>query len=124
VNRGEIYRIRRPPRNDPKRSRCFVIVSRQTLLDSKAARVVCAPINTTYVGLSTQVPIGIDDGLKHPSCDEPLVQRSWRGDRPGPGRLELPRTDGEHEQPRAQRSRARAHGCGAAHAAKSFVLGV
>ena len=68
MNRGEIYRVRRPPGNDPKRARCFVIVSRQTLLDSKAARVVCAPINSTYVGLSTQVPVGIDDGLKHPSC--------------------------------------------------------
>lgn len=68
MNRGEIYRVRRPPGNDPKRSRCFVVVSRQALIDSKAARVVCAPINTTYVGLATQVPVGIDEGLKHPSC--------------------------------------------------------
>ena len=68
MNRGEIYRVRRPPGNDPKRSRCFVVVSRQALIDSKAARVVGAPINTTYVGLSTQVPVGIDEGLKHPSC--------------------------------------------------------
>jgi len=68
VKRGEIYRVRRPPGNDPKRSRCFVIVSRQALIESKAARVVCAPINTTYVGLATQVPVGLDVGLKHPSC--------------------------------------------------------
>ena len=68
MNRGEIYRVRRPPGNDPKRSRSFVIVSRQALIESKAARAVCAPINTTYVGLATQVPVGIDDGLKHPSC--------------------------------------------------------
>ncbi len=68
MNRGEIYRVRRPPGNDPKRSRCFVIVSRQALIDSKSARVVCAPINTTYVGLTTQVPVGTDEGLKHPSC--------------------------------------------------------
>ena len=68
MNRGEIYRVRRPPGNDPKRSRCFVVVSRQALIDSKAARVVCAPINTTYVGLTTQVPVGIDEGLKHASC--------------------------------------------------------
>jgi mRNA interferase MazF len=46
----------------------FVVVSRQALIDSKAARVVCAPINTTYVGLTTQVPVGVDEGLKHPSC--------------------------------------------------------
>ena len=68
MNRGEIYRVRRPPSNDPKRWRCFVIVSRQALIDSKAARVVCAPVNTTYVGLATQVPVGVDEGLKHPSC--------------------------------------------------------
>ncbi len=48
--------------------RCFVVVSRQALIDSKAARVVCAPINSTYVGLTTQVPVGVDEGLKHPSC--------------------------------------------------------
>lgn len=68
MNRGEIYRVRRPPGNDPKRSRGFVIVSRQALIDSKAAGVVCAPVNTTYVGLATQVPVGVDEGLKHPSC--------------------------------------------------------
>lgn len=68
MNRGEIYRVRRPPGNDPKRSRCFIVVSRQALIDSKAARVVCAPINSTYVGLATQVPVGVDEGLKHPSC--------------------------------------------------------
>ena len=68
MNRGEIYRVRRPPSNDPKRWRCFVIVSRQALIDSKAARVVCASVNTTYVGLATQVPVGVDEGLKHPSC--------------------------------------------------------
>ena len=68
MKRGEIYRVCRPPGNDPKRSRCFVVVSRQALIDSKAARVACAPINTSYVGLSTQVPVGIDEGLKHPCC--------------------------------------------------------
>ena len=68
MNRGEIYRVRRPPDDGPKRWRCFVIVSRQALIDSKAARVVCAPVNATYVGLATQVPVGVDEGLKHPSC--------------------------------------------------------
>ena len=68
MDRGEIYRVRRPPGNDPKRSRCFVVVSRQALIDSKAARVVCAPINATYVGLTTQVPVGASEGLKQFSC--------------------------------------------------------
>jgi mRNA interferase MazF len=71
--RGEIYRVRQPQHGDPKKSRCFAVVSRQDLLDSKANRVLCAPINTTGVGLATEVAVGVDEGLKHPSvinCDQ------------------------------------------------------
>jgi mRNA interferase MazF len=68
MRRGDIYRVRQPPRGDPKKSRCFVVVSRQTLLDSKANRVVCAPVNSTDAGLATEVHIGVAEGLKHPSC--------------------------------------------------------
>jgi mRNA interferase MazF len=42
-------------------------------LDSKANRVLCAPINTSGVGLSTEVQVGVDEGLKHDSvinCDQ------------------------------------------------------
>lgn len=66
--RGEIYRLAPPPGGDPKRARCYVVVSRQTLLDSKADKVVCAPVNTTFVGLETQLPVGVAEGLKHSSC--------------------------------------------------------
>lgn len=51
----------------------FVVISRQALIDSKFSTVICAPIYTNYHDLSTQVSIGIDDGLKHESsiyCDE------------------------------------------------------
>ena len=51
----------------------FVIVSRQILIDSRFSTVVCAPVYMTYEGLSTQVAVGIDEGLKHDSgihCDE------------------------------------------------------
>jgi mRNA interferase MazF len=51
----------------------FIIVSRQILIDSRFSAVICAPVHTTYEGLSTQVAIGIDEGLKHDSsihCDE------------------------------------------------------
>lgn len=68
MKRGEIYRLSPATGSDPKRSRCYVIVSRQTLLDSKADRVVCAPVNTSFVGLETQVAVGVDEGLKHSSC--------------------------------------------------------
>ena len=73
LGRGEIYRVRQPQHGDPKKSRCFAVVSRQDLLDSKANRVLCAPINTTGVGLATEVAVGVDEGLKHPSvinCDQ------------------------------------------------------
>ena len=73
LRRGEIYRVRQPQNGDPKKSRCFVIVSRQELLDSKANRVLCAPVNTIGVGLATEVPVGESEGLKHASvinCDQ------------------------------------------------------
>ena len=72
LRRGEIYRVRQRQHGDPKKSRCFAVVSRQDLLDSKANRVLCAPINTSGVGLSTEVQVGVDEGLKHESwilCD-------------------------------------------------------
>ncbi len=58
---------------DPKRYRVFVIVSRQVLIDSKFSTVICAPIYSSFEGLSCQVSVGIDEGLKHDSsiyCDE------------------------------------------------------
>jgi mRNA interferase MazF len=66
--RGEIYRLAPPPGGDPKPTRCYVVVSRQTLLDSKADKVICAPVNTTFMGLETQLPVGVEEGLKHASC--------------------------------------------------------
>jgi mRNA interferase MazF len=49
-----------------------VIVSRQTLIDSRFSAIVCAPVYTRRDGLATQVDLGPDDGLKHESsihCD-------------------------------------------------------
>ncbi|MCX5970529.1 MAG: type II toxin-antitoxin system PemK/MazF family toxin, partial [Coprothermobacterota bacterium] len=40
---------------------------------SRFSTVICAPVYSVHDGLSTQVPIGIDEGLKHDSsihCDE------------------------------------------------------
>lgn len=73
MKRGELYRVARPARGDPKRFRVFVVVSRQVLIESRFSTVMCVPVFTAYDGLATQVPIGIDEGLKHPSsvhCDE------------------------------------------------------
>ena len=73
MKRAELYRVYKGNRNDPRKSRVFVIVSRQVLIDSKFSSVICAPIYSAYDGLSTQVPIGVEEGLKHSSsihCDE------------------------------------------------------
>jgi mRNA interferase MazF len=73
VKRGELYRVARPTRRDPKRFRVFVVVSRQVLIDSRFSTVMCVPVYTAYDGLATQVPVGIAEGLKHDSsihCDE------------------------------------------------------
>lgn len=72
MKRGELYRVRHP-KEDPRRSRVFVIVSRTTLLESAFSTVTCAPVYSARHGLSTQVPVGADEGLKHESaihCDE------------------------------------------------------
>jgi len=73
VKRGELYRVQRPSSRDPKRSRVFVLVSRQAAIDSAFSTVTCAPIYSARHGLSTQVAVGVEDGLKHDSaifCDE------------------------------------------------------
>ena len=73
MRRGELYRLKNPSRRDPKKSRVFVVVSRQVLIDSRFSTVVCAPVYSSYDGISTQVSVGIDEGLKHNSsihCDE------------------------------------------------------
>lgn len=76
VNRGELYLVSPPPGNDPKRARAVVVVSRQTLCDSRADKVICAPVNTHADGRSTEVPVGIGEGLKHDSvinCDQLIL---------------------------------------------------
>jgi mRNA interferase MazF len=73
MRRGNLYRVKRPSSRDSKKYRSFIIVSRQILIESKFSTVICAPIYTSYDGLSTQVPVGIEEGLKHDTaihCDE------------------------------------------------------
>jgi mRNA interferase MazF len=71
MTRGELYRVFRPG-GDPKQYRVFVIVSRQVLIDSKFSTVICAPVFSSGEGLSTQVAVDLEEGLKHSSwimCD-------------------------------------------------------
>ncbi len=71
MTRSELYRVYKPG-GDPKQYRTFVVVSRQALIDSRFSTVICAPVFSSGEGLSTQVEIGPDEGLKHASwimCD-------------------------------------------------------
>lgn len=73
MRRGDLYRVYKASSRDPKRSHVFVVVSRQVVIDSRFSTVICAPIYSAYHGLSTQVRVGIGEGLKHDSsihCDE------------------------------------------------------
>jgi mRNA interferase MazF len=71
MRRGDLYRVYKP-KGDPKVYRIFAVVSRQALIDSRFSTVVCAPVFSSGQELSTQVAIGVDEGMKHPSwimCD-------------------------------------------------------
>ena len=73
MKRGDLYRVAHPSSRDPKKQRIFVVVSRLVLIESRFSTVMCAPAYSTHDGLSTQVLIGIEEGLKHDSsihCDE------------------------------------------------------
>jgi len=73
MKRGELYRVSAVSKTDTKKHRIYVIVSRQELIDNTYSTLICAPVYTNYEGLSTQISIGINEGLKHPSairCDE------------------------------------------------------
>ena len=74
MKRGDLYRVKRPntPDEDPRAYRVYTVVSRQVLIDSAYSTVICAPVYSRYDGLSTQVEVGIDEGLKRASsvhCD-------------------------------------------------------
>jgi mRNA interferase MazF len=73
LKRGELYLVAHSTSRDSKKKRVFFVVSRQVLIDSRFSTVVCASIYSTHDGLSTQVLVGVDEGLKHDRsihCDE------------------------------------------------------
>ena len=73
MRRGDLYLVQKSGSLDPKRQRVFAVVSRQALIDSKYSTLICCPVYSRHGGLSTQVEVGVDEGLKHASslhCDE------------------------------------------------------
>ena len=72
MTRGDVFLVKKPRKDDPKRQRAFIVVSRQVLIESKYATVICAPIYSTDSGLASQVSVGPEEGLKYASavhCD-------------------------------------------------------
>jgi mRNA interferase MazF len=73
VKRGNLFRVYKGNKDDPKYYRVYMVVSRQALIDSQFPTVICAPIRSKYGSLPTQVEIGVNEGLKHDSavyCDD------------------------------------------------------
>ncbi|GHV37023.1 hypothetical protein AGMMS49546_03620 [Spirochaetia bacterium] len=73
MKRGELYRVYRGSRYDPKDYRVFLVVSRQELIDNTFSGVICAPVYSKHGEVDTQVEVGVEEGLKHDSavfCDD------------------------------------------------------
>jgi len=73
MKRGDLYRVYKGNKNDQKDYRVYLVVSRQDVIDNQFPTVICAPVRTKYGGLSTQVEVGVDEGLKHDCavyCDD------------------------------------------------------
>ena len=54
------------------------MVSRQPVVDHGFSTVICAPVYSKYDGFTTQVEIGVGEGLKHDSavyCDDLISLR-------------------------------------------------
>ena len=78
MKRGDLFRVYKGSQNDPKRHRVFLVVSRQPVIDHGFSTVICAPVYSKYDGFTTQVELGIDEGLKHDSavyCDDLISLR-------------------------------------------------
>lgn len=64
VNRGEIWFHTFAP---PDKRRPVVVLSRQGVIPLLRS-VIVAPITSTMRGVPSEVSVGIDEGLKHPSA--------------------------------------------------------
>jgi len=68
MKRGDLFLVYKGSKSDPKKQRVFLVVSRQECIDKGFSSVICAPVYTNYRGFSTQVMVGVDEGLKHDSA--------------------------------------------------------
>jgi mRNA interferase MazF len=68
VKRGELYRVAKPTKLDPKNFRVFVVVGRQEVIESSYSTIICAPVYSNCLDIETEIEIGVEEGLKHQSC--------------------------------------------------------
>jgi len=73
VTRGEIYRTRERVAERGHKPGFYVVVSRSFIAENDdVATVICAPVYSEVLGLSTEVVLGVEEGLPRPSaarCD-------------------------------------------------------
>ena len=55
MRRGELYRVRCPGDRDSRRSRVFVVASRQTLIDSRFSTVISSILCDALVSLPKSI---------------------------------------------------------------------
>lgn len=66
MKRCEIYRTRERVAERGGKPGFYVIVSRSFIVGNEdVSTVICAPIYSSVLGLSTEVPLGADEGLPH-----------------------------------------------------------
>lgn len=64
MKRGEIYRTRERARERGSKPGFYVVVSRSFITENDdVSTVVCAPVYSRVLGLSTEVVVGSDEGL-------------------------------------------------------------
>jgi len=73
VTRGEIYRTRERVAERGGKPGFYVVVSRPFVAENDdVSTVICAPVYSQVLGLTTEVVLGVDDGLPRTSavrCD-------------------------------------------------------
>jgi mRNA interferase MazF len=73
VTRGEIYRTSERVAERGHKPGFYVVVSRRFIArHDDVSTVICAPVYSQVLGLTTEVVLGTDDGLPHESairCD-------------------------------------------------------
>lgn len=64
MTRGEIYRTRERVAERGGKPGFYVVVSRPFVADNEdVSTVICAPVYSQVLGLTTEVVLGVDDGL-------------------------------------------------------------